>query len=67
MAGDPAGDLALKRPCGAELPALLGELSRRLASELAVQNLLFSSTGLVLNSSGPELRRLVAVSGMMGL
>src|SRR5687767_13397913 len=37
-------------------PAVFGELSRRLPSELAVQNVVPTRKGLVGNSSGPELR-----------
>ena len=46
-------------------PAALGELSRRLPSELAVQNFAPSRNGLVGNSSGPELRNFAA-SGACG-
>src|SRR5438105_2317545 len=44
-------------------PAVLGELSRRLPSEFAVQNLWPTSTGLVGVSRGPVLRNLVVGSG----
>src|SRR4051794_1715123 len=40
-------------PAGLISPAVLGELSRRLPSELAVQNLLPERNGLVGSSRGP--------------
>src|SRR5262245_30513965 len=52
-------------PAGLASPAVLGELSRRLASRFAVHNLRPISTGLVLNSSGPPLRRRVVASGAL--
>src|SRR5204863_8900813 len=44
-------------------PGAFGELSRRLPSELAVQNLSPSKKGLVGVSRGPVLRRVVVASG----
>src|SRR6185437_17019209 len=49
-------------PLPATSPAVFGKLSRRLPSELVVHNCRPRSTGLVGNSSGPSLRRLVAGS-----
>src|SRR5688572_7505096 len=45
-------------------PAVFGELSRRLPSELAVQNFAPSRNGLVGNSSGPEFRSLAALGAL---
>src|SRR5688572_15542025 len=46
-------------------PALFGELSRRLPSELAVQKVLPRRNGLVGNSSGPVLRSFVTACGAL--
>src|SRR5258706_12752481 len=52
-------------PAGLISPAVLGTLSRRLPSELAVQNLWPRRKGLVGVSSGPGLRRFVVGSGSL--
>src|SRR5882724_10102109 len=51
-------------PAGLISPAVLGALSRRLPSELAVQNLCPSRKGLVGVSSGPSLRRFATLGSL---